>query len=275
MTQPKIELIAIDLDGTSLRHVGDDHFFSERVHAAVQAAMACGVRVSIATGRGVPATRVFWRQLSTNAPCICAQGGHIYDFATEQSLFSVTLARDLACELIGFEHKHPAWHAVLYRGEDVFISHRRYGDMFYDLVGLGPIVQPDLCAELQAHKPEPDKVLFILPAEETPRALQIMREFVGARANTVQSHALFVEVNPLGADKGSALARLAGMLGVAQTNVMAIGDQGNDATMVQWAGLGVAMGNANPITKAVANWVAPSVDEDGVAVAIEKFVLQT
>ena len=55
--------------------------------------------------------------------------------------------------------------------------------------------------------------------------------------------------------------------------VMAIGDQGNDLTMLDWAGLGVAMGNGSDEVKAVADWVAPPIDEDGVAVAIERFVL--
>jgi hypothetical protein len=84
---------------------------------------------------------------------------------------------------------------------------------------------------------------------------------------------MFVEVNPLGADKGSALKMLAADLGIPRERVMAIGDQGNDATMIEWAGLGVAMGNANEVTQAVADWIAPHIDEDGAAVAIERFVL--
>jgi hydroxymethylpyrimidine pyrophosphatase-like HAD family hydrolase len=54
---------------------------------------------------------------------------------------------------------------------------------------------------------------------------------------------------------------------------MAIGDEGNDATMIAWAGLGVVMANGNPITQANADWIAPTIDEDGAAVAIERFVL--
>jgi hydroxymethylpyrimidine pyrophosphatase-like HAD family hydrolase len=105
--------------------------------------------------------------------------------------------------------------------------------------------------------------------------MQLVKTFVGPRANVVQSHAMFVEINPLGADKGSALKLLTTDLGIAREHVMAIGDQGNDATMVEWAGLGVAMGNANAITKAVADWIAPAIDDDGAAVAIEKFILAT
>ena len=268
---PPYQLLALDLDGTTLNHVDERFFFTPRVVQAVQAAMAQGVKVSIATGRSVSSTREFALQLGTNAPTICHQGGTIYDFNTETTLFEQTLSIELACSLIEFEQRHPSWHAVVYRGEDVFITHKRYPDYFYDLVALGPIVAPDLCAALEGR--EPDKVLFILPAEETPIALHTITEYVGTRANTVQSHALFVEVNPLGADKGSGLKWLANHLGLQQEHVMAVGDQGNDLTLVQWAGFGVAMGNGNPITQAAANWIAPTIDEDGAAVAIEKFIL--
>ena len=268
---PPYQLLALDLDGTTLSHVDDRFFFTPRVTAAVQAAMAQGVKVAIATGRSTASTREFVKALGTNAPTICHQGGTIYDFNAEHLLFERTLPIDLACRLVEFERLYPSWHAVIYRGEEVFITHKRYPDYFYDLVAVAPIIRPDLCAALEGR--EPDKVLFILPIEETPAALRIVSDYVGDQGNTVQSHALFVEVNPLGADKGSGLRWLANHLGIVQQDVMAVGDQGNDLTMVQWAGLGVAMGNGNPITQAAANWIAPAIDEDGAAVAIEKFIL--
>ena len=265
------QLLALDLDGTTLSHNDGRFFFTPRLIQAVQAAMAQGVKVSIATGRSVSSAREWALALSTNAPTICHQGGTIYDFNTQTTLFERTLSIDLACDLVAFEQRYPDWHAVVYRGEEVFITHKRYPNYFYDLVAIDPIIAPDLCVALEGR--EPDKVLFILPAEETPTVLKAVTEFVGTRANTVQSHALFVEVNPLGADKGSGLKWLANHLGIQQAHVMAIGDQGNDLTMVEWAGFGVAMGNGNPITQAAANWVAPTIDEDGAAVAIEKFIL--
>ena len=95
----------------------------------------------------------------------------------------------------------------------------------------------------------------------------------GHRAIVVQSHAMFAEVNPLGAHKGAGLARLAESLGIQQEEVMAIGDQDNDVPMVAWAGLGVAVGNASVACQAAAKVVTADVSEDGAAVAIEQFVL--
>ena len=267
-----IKLIAVDLDGTTLMHTAADEFiFSPRVVAALQAAMQKGVRVCIATGRSVVNTRGFAHTLGVNAPCILQQGGIIHDYATETNLFSLKLNRELACELIQLAQPHPSWHSVVYRGDQIYITAKRYPDSFYALVGSDAVIEPDLCNVLRTFDPE--KVLFVLPETETRTVLKRVSEFVGPRANVVQSHKLFVEVNPLGADKGAGLMRLAAQLGIHQENVMAIGDEGNDATMIAWAGLGVVMANGNPITQANADWIAPTIDEDGAAVAIEKFVL--
>jgi hydroxymethylpyrimidine pyrophosphatase-like HAD family hydrolase len=69
------------------------------------------------------------------------------------------------------------------------------------------------------------------------------------------------------------MAQIAEQLGVSREETLAIGDGDNDVEMVEWAGLGVAMGNATPAVKAVADWVAPPVTEDGVSAALRRFVL--
>jgi hypothetical protein len=83
-----------------------------------------------------------------------------------------------------------------------------------------------------------------------------------------------IEVVLPGISKAQAMARVAQQLGVSREETLAIGDGDNDVEMVEWAGLGVAMGNATPAVKAVADWIAPSVDEDGVAVALLRYVLR-
>jgi hypothetical protein len=100
-----------------------------------------------------------------------------------------------------------------------------------------------------------------------------MRQRFESRMEIVRSHAKFVEGNPLGVSKGDALGRLADHLRIPQKQVMAIGDQGNDVSMIAWAGVGVAMGNGSRAAKAVADWIAPPFSENGAAVAIERFIL--
>jgi len=81
-------------------------------------------------------------------------------------------------------------------------------------------------------------------------------------------------VVPQGVDKGKGLAWLADHLGIPQASVMAVGDQENDLAMVRWAGIGVAMGNAIPALQRAADWVAPPLDEEGAAAALERFILR-
>ena len=84
---------------------------------------------------------------------------------------------------------------------------------------------------------------------------------------------MYYEANPKGTDKGSALKILIDKLGLTQENVMAIGDQGNDLSMVKFAGTGIAMGNAIDELKECAQHVTSDCDHDGVAEAIEKWAL--
>jgi Cof subfamily protein (haloacid dehalogenase superfamily) len=265
----KIELLALDLDGTLL----DDQFrISPRVQQVLRAAVDHGVRVTIATGRPVPVTRPFVEAVGVNAPVIAMQGGEIYDFATEEMLYKLTLPHDLGCLLTDLERKHPAWQAVVYVGGELHVSSIRYTmDFYVALLGTNLAVHADLCAAL--HGREPEKVLYIIPPEDAALSLRELNLLAGDRATVVQSHALFVEVNPLNAHKGAGLARLAADLDIPRERVMAVGDQDNDATMIEWAGVGVAMGNGSAAAKAVADWIAPPVDEDGCAVAIERFIL--
>ena len=100
-----------------------------------------------------------------------------------------------------------------------------------------------------------------------------LQEHLGSLVRFVRSSARSLEGIPLGVSKGAALERVAVYLSVPQKQVMAMGDSDNDVEMVAWAGLGVAMGNATPVVKAVADYIAPSVEDDGVAVAIERFCL--
>ena len=101
---------------------------------------------------------------------------------------------------------------------------------------------------------------------------QMQAHFAG-RIDVYHSEPYFLEAMPLGCTKATALEMLLDKLGLSRENLMVCGDSGNDLAMIRFAGLGVAMGNADEDVKAQADFVSTSNDEDGVAVAIEKFVL--
>jgi Cof subfamily protein (haloacid dehalogenase superfamily) len=263
----RIKLVALDLDGTILRN---DHTFSPRTLTALRDAMDQSVYVTIATGRSAATVRTVAATLGLNAPVICQHGGIVTDLRTGEVLRHVTVASDVVCDVLHLASEHPSWHPVIFRGDEIIVSEMRLRAQEYSLSGIQPTVLPDPCGALTAG--DPDKLMIVLDPSETAAALRSVSEFVGDRATVVQSSRRLVEVHAHAAHKGAALAHLAAHLGLDQSEVMAIGDQDNDETMLAWAGLGVAMGNGSPRAKAAADWVAPTIDEDGAAVAVERFV---
>lgn len=265
MTHPLYNLIALDLDGTLMDL---DLQVSPRVERAIAAAQERGIAVTLATGRSPISTRPFAEKLDIRVPLVCYQGGLIAS-RDGRVLRRATLASHLAAQVIELGQSRD-WHVTLYQDGAFYLPELRLPLSFYEGF-LNPSVRQvaDLHALLDH---DPDKMI-IITQDNGDEILAGLRECLDGQAQIVRSHELFVEVNPLGVDKGSGLAWLAKYLNVPQSRVMAVGDQDNDTPMLAWAGLGVAMGNASPACKAVANWIAPPLEKDGAAVAIERFAL--
>jgi len=211
--------------------------------------------------------------LNISIPIICYQGGLIKHPLTGKVLHRKTMERRLVLEVIELARSHD-WHLVVYLGDEIFVKDFRQASSFYaNLLGLEIQRVDDLARLVNESASEPAKFLFVAKDGEANAIEQELTARLGTQIGIVRSHALFVEGNPLGVNKGEALERLSTYLGVAQAQVMAIGDQGNDMPMLEWAGLGVAVANGSAAARSVADWIAPSVAEDGAAVAIERFLL--
>ena len=133
---------------------------------------------------------------------------------------------------------------------------------------------PDLLALLYAAPIDPTKLILVLPTEaETDATVAAIEARFGDAVYATKSHPNFAEVINPQVNKGVALAAVAAHLGVAQAETMAVGDGMNDLPMLQWAGLGVAMGQAYPQVRAAADVVTASLADDGLAQAIERYIL--
>jgi Cof subfamily protein (haloacid dehalogenase superfamily) len=264
----RIRLIAADLDGTLM---GESLRFSTRVRAVLRQVKAQGVKFTIATGRIFAEALPFARQLDITAPLVCSQGGYIRALDSPDPLYEATMPLGLAREAIRLSRR-AAWHLHIYVDDVAYVERPwRSEEEYRRLLGMEVRRVPDLLAFLCQ---SPAKFLIITDeAEEATELDEELRARFADQLRIVRSHRTLVEGNPLEASKGQGLARLAARLGISQQAIMAIGDQDNDADIVAWAGLGVAMGNASPGVKAVADYVAPPVEEDGAAEAIERFVL--
>jgi len=260
-------LIALDLDGTLLN---EELSVSPRVRGALERAAGSGARITLASGRGYPSMRRWVEDLGIVTPVICYQGAVVTDTITHRGVYQRTIRRDIVGDVVAFARARDL-SLTLYVADEIYVERKRHPDAFYEKwFGLPFHVVEDLDSALPG---EPVKFLIVGDEGELDALQPDATAAFGDRLQIVRSHRYFLEGLHGDASKGQALAWLASALGIARRDTMAIGDSGNDCAMIAWAGLGVAMGNASDEAKAVADWIAPGIDEDGVAEAIERFCL--
>ncbi len=239
------------------------------------AALARGVAVTIVTGRGSSPTNHFAAELNLTAPLICFQGGLVYDSVARRVLHETRLDPAVVPIVVRLAETY-GWNLQFETPGMIYLP--RASNHSAELLALmhdGYWTRVDnLLTDLPV---TPHK--FILSVDDPSErealigALRTRLAEAGAELTVVASHPLLVEGMPPGVSKATGLAWLAQSLGLGREVVLAVGDNDNDVPMLAWAGVGVAMGNASPAARAAATWIAPSVEADGAAVALEKYVL--
>lgn len=267
MAEP-IDLIALDIDGTLLR---TDKRMSKRVLHAVHQARDKGVRVVLATARPPRSVREIYQYLGLDTPQINYNGALIHDPVRKRHLHHKPLSAELAMKVVKLARKiFPA--TVV----SVEILDRWYTDHVDETLPTetSRAFAPDFVGPLEAFLHVPvTKLMLLAPAKEmAPIREEVERKFEGRVGIAVSDPHLLQVIHPE-ADKAHGLAWIAQKFNIPARRVMAIGDAPNDVGMLTWAGLGVAVGNAWPAARRVADVVVPGNDEDGVAHAIEQFVL--
>ena len=266
MNRPK--LVALDLDGTLVEPLKP---VRPRVVTSVRAAQAAGVRVTLVTGRMFVGAEPFVRLLSIEGPIVCYQGAVIADALTGRFEREIALPNAIALRI--YEAAKPrGYHVQFYRDDRFYVEQRNtYSDLYARISGSEPIVVPSLPAAFAGR--DSTKVNIVTEPDKTPECLALMKEVCGDDAYVTRSNPEFVEMLSPKVDKGVALALVASELGIAIEDVLAIGDSYNDLPLLRTAGFGVAMGSGPPELKAEADAVVGDVEHDGVAEAIERFVL--
>ena len=262
-----IRLIALDLDQTVF---GSDLAVSPRVQRVIGRAQNAGVRVTIATGREMALARRFARELNITTPIISAQGGCIYDQVHDRMLHEVRLAPESLPRILDAA-KRRGWNIHFETSDRLYFPRESsHPPVLFELLRYSNWVR---VGDLLRDMPEPPHKLIVTldRPEDRARMVAEMEAELGREVTIVPSHPHLVEGLPEGVNKGHGLAWLAEHLGVARAEVMAIGDSEADVPMIEWAGVGVAMGDGSAAAKAAADWVAPPLAEDGAAVAMEKF----
>lgn len=270
----EIKLLVLDIDGTI---AGTSNQISPKVKQAIQASQAKGVQVAIATGRMYRSALRFHQEVGSTLPLMAYQGAWIQDPATQKIHRHWSVERQTAIQLLDY-FEQPELRSLLsvhfYINDCLYVREITPETKIYaERSGVEALAVGDLRL---AMIDEPTKVLALSDDVAIVQNLlgSLRQKYTPAELYLTTSVATFFEAtNPL-VNKGTGVRYLAEeLLGISAANVMTIGDNFNDVEMLEYAGIGVAMGNAPADVKAVASWVAPSVESDGAAAAIEEFLL--
>ena len=278
-----IKLIGLDLDGTVF---DNKKRISERTKNAIQEAIKQGVVVVPATGRPLLGVPKEFAEIEGVKYALTANGAAIYNMETGECIYKDTISTELVCEVISKLEKY-----------DIMI------DVFIDGIGY---VESDVLARKDDYVKSEEIRKYIMDTRRTVSNLvEYIKEgqylvekiTVNFRVDGVTKSLLHkkevmeimknypqlvcvsgvptnLEITMATADKGNGMIKLAEFLGITREEIMACGDSGNDMAMIVEAGFGVAMENGTDEIKEVANYITVSNEEDGVAKAIEKFVLK-
>ena len=263
-----VRLVAIDLDGTLLR---DDKRLTRTNYDAVRACVDCGVKVVLASARPPRSVRSVYETLGLDTVVINYNGALISDPSRKRHLHHEPMPAPLVKKVIATARKADPKCLV-----SIEILDKWYTDHFDVSLPTETSLSfnPDFIGPLNAFLNVPvTKLMLLAPGYRMDRICRTVQRRFAGKVGFTTSDTHMLQVMHRAVDKSDALRRVAALYGVPQHDVMAIGDAPNDAAMLGWAGLGVAMGNAWPRTRTAADVVVPSNEADGVAHAIHHYVL--
>ena len=266
----KIHLVAIDLDGTLLNS-------AKQVTAATTAILRrarqeAGVHVVLASARPPRTIMPFYNLLNLDSPMICYNGALVMDPSSGSVILHRPLAAEIAQGIVALaRRKYPQ---VLVSAEilDRWCTDRL--DLSF-MTETSKLTAPDVVAPMEQWLTVSVSKLLLLgdPAWLLDLGEAILRKYP-QQVTILKTENHLLQISHATVSKAKALRAVAGELGVARHEVMAIGDNENDVEMLQWAGIAVAMGNATPGVLAVADYVTDHHDADGAANAIHQLIIQ-
>jgi len=264
-----VRLVVTDLDDTLLR---SDLTISARTLQAINDARQQGVLVTVATGRMPLSCQRFIEQIQIEMPVIMCHGAIVKNMPGGEIIFRRVIEKNLVAEAIN-KMQAEGMHCQIYLKDKIYTNQlNKWAENWRKLSRL-EAEEADLLAILAQEGEGAEKIVSIDEENIIAARYDTFKDLFGGKIHLTMSKPHFLEMSALTVNKGTALAFLAERHGIAQEEIMAIGDSLNDIEMIQYAGIGVAMGNARPEVKKVADYITATNEEDGVAQAIEKFVL--
>ena len=263
------KMIVLDLDDTLLKNDGT---ISRKTNKTLKKAQEDGVKVVLASGRPTFAIASVANALELEkygGYIISYNGARIIECKSRKELYAANITREEVQELYQMSQENEAY-IQTYIGDNIIASQsNKFTDIEKQITGMEIIIPDDFSSYVQ------QEVVKVIVLQEPERLKELEKQWKPLVENKLYmtiSKPFFLEFMNLEVDKGKSILRLGQMLGIDAEEIIAIGDSYNDITMIQAAGLGVAMGNAVETVKEIANYITEDNEHDGVAAVVEKFI---
>ena len=267
--QSKIRLVAIDLDGTlltSAKRISDGT--ADVLRAAHRRK---GVAVVLASARPPRSVMPFYDQLGLDTPMINYNGALVWDPVARRVVMHLPIPLKTAKDVVRLARRLLPEVAVSAEILDRWYTDR-LDERYFTETAL--LFKPDRIAPIGEWLVEPvTKLLLLAPPAQLAKVQAAVTESFRHQVSMVRTEEHLLQIMHATVSKAQALRCIAGELAVTREHVMAIGDNANDVGMIQWAAIGVAVGNATPEVKAVAKVITEANDEDGVAKVVRRYIL--
>ena len=260
-------MLVLDMDDTLLT---DDHIISKENAAMLSKAQELGVYVILASGRPTPAMIAYAKELKLdNSYMISYNGAVITDLKEDKIIFEQTLTQEQIHELYDYSLKSKT-HIITYLdGKIVSETDSEYIDIEKNITGLEHNKVVSFKDEVKS------AAIKCILLEEPAYLKEVEKDLRTAmpHLSVCMSKPFFLEVAQNGIDKGASIKFLAEKLNILQSEIIAVGNAGNDLTMIQYAGLGVWVDNVDPELRDKGDVIVASNNNHGVAEVVRRFIL--
>ncbi len=266
----KYKMVVLDLDDTLLKSNGE---ISENNKKALKMAQEKGVKVVLASGRPTFAMKNLANELELGkygGYILSFNGSKILDCKNNEILFEEDLTKEQIQQLYDIALENNVFIHTYVGDEIITPKSNKYTNIENEITGMPIKVFENFIDIL------PEKCVKVILLEEPSHLKNLEKKLIpilnGKMTMTI-TKPFFLEFMNKNVDKGKSILKLCNILGINKEEIIAIGDSYNDISMIEVAGIGVAMGNAVKEVKEIANFITDTNENDGVAKAIEKYIL--
>lgn len=261
----KYKMLVLDMDDTLLT---DDHTISDKNRAMIAKAQDMGVEVVLASGRPTPAMTHFANDLQNNY-MISFNGAVITDLKNDQVIFEQSLTKEQIHELHDYSLKSKT-HIITYINDTIVSeTHSEFIEVERSITGMPHELVPNFKAAVTSNAVK----CILLEDPSYLKTVESDLKLAMPDLSVSMSKPFFLEVAPNGIDKAASIQFLAEKLKIDPSEIIAVGNAGNDLTMIQYAGLGVWVENVTPELRGFGDVIVASNNDHGVAEVIERFIL--